>query len=118
MVRKSGDTRHTSQLTFHLQNATYYDCFIECLSQAGEIIPEKDPLETSDDEISGSYKKILTTPAVHLLAFFILFYVGAEVTIGGMVLAVVITTFLQCGLLMVSFSFSDLRVGRDVHHPR
>ena len=73
----------------------YYDCFKECLSQGGEIIPEKDPLETGDDDNSGSYKKILTTPAVHLLAFFILFYVGAEVSIGGTVLAVRITTSLH-----------------------
>jgi fucose permease len=42
-------------------------------------------METGSIENTGSYKKILTTPAVHLLAFFILFYVGAEVTIGGMV---------------------------------
>ena len=66
--------------------------FVACLSQAGEIMPEKDPMEISSNEKTGSYKIILTTPAVHLLALFILFYVGAEVTIGGTVLAVVITT--------------------------
>ena len=41
----------------------------------------------------GSFKKVFTSPAVHLLAFFIFFYTGAEVTIGGTVLAVVIMTF-------------------------
>ena len=56
------------------------------------MIPKKDPLATSDNEKKGSFKKILTTPAVHLLALFMLFYVGAELAIGGTVLAVVITT--------------------------
>ena len=65
-----------------------------CLQQAGEIIiREKDTQETTGSERMGSFKKVFTTPAVHLLAFFIFFYTGAEVTIGGMVLAVVIMTF-------------------------
>jgi fucose permease len=65
--------------------------FPECLPQAGEleIIPEKDA--TSGIEKSGNSKTVLTNPAVHLLAFFILIYVGVEFTIGGTVLAVVIT---------------------------
>jgi fucose permease len=96
-VRKSDN--HPSLFPINIHNATYHNCFfffkrfvIECLSEAGEVIPEKDLLETSGNENMGSYKAILTTPAVHLLAFFILFYVGAEVTIGGTVMAVVITT--------------------------
>ena len=44
---------------------------------------EKDPLVIIGNENTDSYKNILTTPAVYLLAFFILFYVGAEVTTGG-----------------------------------
>lgn len=58
---------------------------------------------------------VLTNPAVHLLAFFILFYVGMEVTTGGTVPAVVITTSFRtciiCGLMIFIF-----RVDRDVRH--
>ena len=60
--------------------------FPVCLSQAGEIIPEKDL--TGNSENSAGSKEILTNPAVHLLALFILFYVGVESTIGGTVPAV------------------------------
>ena len=79
-----------------------------CLQQAGEIIPEKDnTLETTGSKKMGSFKKVLTTPAVHLLAFFILFYTGVEVTIGGTVLAVVTTTSFHtrynAGLMMDLF---------------
>ena len=73
---------------FLLQNATYSNASFEfpaCLSQAGEIIPtEKDPTDsTSGDERMGSSKEVLSTPAVHLLAFFMLFYYGVEMTMGG-----------------------------------
>lgn len=58
----------------------------DCLLQAGEIIPDRN----SGNEDSGTFKKVITTRAVHLLAIFILIYVGVEVTMGGKVLAVVI----------------------------
>ena len=121
MVCKSDITIHHlyfSPLKHHL-----YDCFKRffpaCLSQAGEIIPQKDP--TSGGEKSGSSKEILTTPAVHLLAFFILFYVGVEVTIGGTVLpvAVVITTSFHTSTMQADDGFLSvftIRVDRDVHH--
>ena len=84
---------HSSSIIFFTKHHLY-DCFKPffpvCLSQAGEIIPEKDP--TGGNENSGGSKEILTDPAVHLLAFFMLFYVGVELTIGGTMLAVVITT--------------------------
>ena len=73
-----------------------------CLLQAGEIKLDeiilenlKDPSSAAaDNEKMGSFKKVLTTPAVHLLAFLVLFYVGMEITMGGM-LAVVITIYLS-----------------------
>ena len=59
--------------------------FPECLLQAGEIIPET--TANSGSEGSGTFKKVITTRAVHLLALFILIYVGVEVTIGGEVIS-------------------------------
>ncbi|KAF8813139.1 MFS general substrate transporter [Phlegmacium glaucopus] len=60
----------------------------ECLLQAGEIIPDKNP--NSGSEGSGTFKKVVTTRAVHLLAIFILIYVGVEVTIGGWIVTFII----------------------------
>ncbi|KIM47167.1 hypothetical protein M413DRAFT_16581 [Hebeloma cylindrosporum] len=57
----------------------------DCLEEAGEIIPEK----TAESE-AGTFKQVLRTKAVHLLAFFILIYVGVEVTIGGWIVTYVI----------------------------
>ncbi|KAF8959974.1 major facilitator superfamily domain-containing protein [Flammula alnicola] len=48
------------------------------LIQAGEIIPEK-----SDVEEGNKYGQLLRLKAVHLLALFLLVYIGVEVTIGG-----------------------------------
>ncbi|KAF7763749.1 hypothetical protein Agabi119p4_8286 [Agaricus bisporus var. burnettii] len=49
----------------------------ECLRLLGQEVSEK-----NEDEQS-SFKQILRVKAVHFLAFFILVYVGVEVTIGG-----------------------------------
>lgn len=53
----------------------------DCLREAGEVIPEK----TAEEKEQGksTFKAVMRTRAVHLLAFFILVYVGVEVTIGG-----------------------------------
>jgi hypothetical protein len=51
--------------------------FIECLAQIGQAAGEKG---TSED---SKFRQILSLKAVHVLAFFILVYVGVEVTIGG-----------------------------------
>jgi hypothetical protein len=50
----------------------------ECLELMGEDVGEKG---TSQD---SSFNQVLRIKAVHCLAFFILFYVGVEVTIGGL----------------------------------
>ncbi|KAF5356946.1 hypothetical protein D9756_006376 [Leucocoprinus leucothites] len=51
----------------------------ECLKLIGQDVGEK---STSQD---SSFNQVLRIKAVHFLAFFILFYVGVEVTIGGWV---------------------------------
>jgi len=51
---------------------------VECLELAGEIVPEK----TVESE-GNTFRQVLRTKAVHLMAFFIFIYVGVEVTIGG-----------------------------------
>ncbi|KAF8191791.1 MFS general substrate transporter [Pholiota molesta] len=57
----------------------------ECFELAGEPIPEK-----ADEGEEGSFKQVMQTRAVHLLAFFILIYVGVEVTIGGWIVTFII----------------------------
>jgi len=57
----------------------------DCLEQAGETIPEK----TAESE-AGTFKQVMKTRTVHLLAFFILIYVGVEVTIGGWIVTYII----------------------------
>ena len=53
----------------------------ECLAQIGQLTEEK-------ESVNGSkYKEMFKLKALHLLALFILVYVGVEVTIGGMKLA-------------------------------
>jgi fucose permease len=49
----------------------------ECLAEIGQDPGEKG---TSED---NKFKQIMNLKTVHLLAFFILVYVGVEVTIGG-----------------------------------
>jgi hypothetical protein len=55
----------------------YHETLLECLSLLGQEISPK-----GEDEHS-SFNQILSIKAVHFLAFFILVYVGVEVTIGG-----------------------------------
>ena len=52
-----------------------------CLRQAGEIIPDK----TVNDEVdeSNKFSQLMKNKTVHLLAAFLMVYIGAEITIGG-----------------------------------
>jgi len=50
---------------------------IDCLTQIGQPVGEKGTSESSH------FKQIFRLREVHLLAFFILVYVGVEVTVGG-----------------------------------
>lgn len=52
---------------------------VECLVEIGQAPSEKSSSTNEDNK----YKQIFRLPAVHYLAFFILIYVGVEVTIGG-----------------------------------
>ena len=49
-----------------------------CLREGGEPAGP-----VTDDSGKGKFRQIMTNKSVQLLAFFILFYVGVEVTIGG-----------------------------------
>jgi fucose permease len=49
----------------------------ECLVEIGQPVTEEG---TSSD---STFRQILSQKTVHLLAFFILVYVGVEVTVGG-----------------------------------
>lgn len=53
------------------------------MEEAGEIIREKSKEEDGQSTGKGTFKTVMTTRVVHLLAIFILVYVGVEVTIGG-----------------------------------
>jgi len=53
----------------------------------GESVGEKRDREVQERRDAGSsgnkMKRIMKTPAVHFMAFYIMIYVGVEVTIGG-----------------------------------
>ncbi|KAJ3505313.1 hypothetical protein NLJ89_g7482 [Agrocybe chaxingu] len=53
-----------------------------CLAQAGEIVPDK-----TEDAPGATYGELLRLKAVHLLALFLLVYIGIEVTIGGWIVS-------------------------------
>ena len=54
-----------------------------CLRRAGEILPDKTANEESNDDKFG---QLMRNKTVHLLALFLMVYIGVEVTIGGMIL--------------------------------
>ncbi|KAJ3516394.1 hypothetical protein NLJ89_g1148 [Agrocybe chaxingu] len=83
----------------------------ECLRQAGEIVPER----TTENE-QGTFKTVMRTKAVHLLAVFILIYVGVEVTIGGWIVSFIIEVRgggPSSGYISSGF-FGGLTIGRVV----
>jgi hypothetical protein len=54
-----------------------------CLRRAGEILPDKTAIdEESNDDKFG---QLMRNKTVHLLALFLMVYIGVEVTIGGTV---------------------------------
>jgi fucose permease len=55
---------------------------VECLRSAGEPVFES-TTENAEERNKPSLQKVFKMKAVHLLAFFVLIYVGVEVTIGG-----------------------------------
>jgi len=54
-----------------------HQCTPECLADIGQAAMEQG---TSSE---STFRQILSHKTVHLLAFFILVYVGVEVTLGG-----------------------------------
>ena len=55
-------------------------CDIVCLAESGQTIIHT----TTANHEDSKYRQIFRLREVHLLAFFILIYVGVEVTLGGM----------------------------------
>ncbi|PPQ80104.1 hypothetical protein CVT25_001472 [Psilocybe cyanescens] len=58
----------------------------ECLRESGEIVPE--PVQTTVGD--SKYSQMLRLKAVHLLALFLILYIGVEVTIGGWIVTFMI----------------------------
>jgi len=80
----------------------------ECLAQIGQLAEEKDSVHGS------KYKEMVKLKALHLLALFILVYVGVEVTIGGWIATYMIQVRhggLSSGYISAGF-FGGLTVGR------
>ena len=66
-----------------LSTSTNFRCFFpECLQLIGQDVGEKGTSKES------SFNQVIRIKAVHFLAFFVLFYVGVEVTIGGKIYAI------------------------------
>lgn len=60
------------------------DNLLDCLREIGQLIPEHLSTEQFSKE-DGKFRQILSHKTVQLLAFYILIYVGVEVTIGSKV---------------------------------
>jgi len=56
--------------------------FPECLVSAGEPVSEN-TTGSAEERSKPSLQTVFKMKAVHLLAIFVLIYVGVEVTIGG-----------------------------------
>ena len=65
------------------KNADLGHFITACLRRAGEILPDK----TTSGEIyeNSKFSQLMKNKAVHLLAFFLMVYIGVEVTIGGII---------------------------------
>lgn len=53
--------------------------YLECLAESGQSVAQT---TTANEE--NKYRQIFKLREMHLLAFFVLVYVGTEVTLGGM----------------------------------
>jgi hypothetical protein len=53
-----------------------------CLRRAGEALPDKIPSEENQED---KFTQLMKNKTVHLLAIFLMVYIGVEVTIGGMI---------------------------------
>lgn len=76
----------------------------DCLKLAGEIVPER-----SIEQERGLFRRVLRTSAVHLIALFVLIYVGVEVTTGGKLWSPLLLPHVQ-------LSHSHDRLDCNIHH--
>ena len=53
-----------------------------CLRRAGEILPDRNAIEENNDD---KFAQLMRSKTVHLLALFVMVYIGVEVTIGGII---------------------------------
>ena len=65
----------------HSRTVRLYLRIIACLAEIGQM-PVHEP-EANANGDNSKYKQMFKLRALHLMAFFILIYVGVEVTIGG-----------------------------------
>ncbi|KAF8992924.1 major facilitator superfamily domain-containing protein [Cyathus striatus] len=82
----------------------------ECLAEIGQPAGEKGTSEHS------AFRQILSQKAVHLLAFFVLVYVGIEVTIGGWIVTFIVDVRgggPDAGYIAAGF-FGGLTLGRVI----
>lgn len=61
-----------------------------CLAEIGQA-PSSDERESAD---GSKYKQMFRLRALHLLAFFVLIYIGVEVTLGGAFMCTISSVFL------------------------
>ena len=64
-----------------------------CLRRAGEIIPDKTAIDEDNDD--DKFGQLMRNKTVHLLALFLMVYIGVEVTIGGIYIYISSTTFVR-----------------------
>ncbi|KAG6918308.1 hypothetical protein DXG01_015400 [Tephrocybe rancida] len=85
----------------------------ECLRDIGQVIPERTETQRLVEE-SGKLRQIMRHRTVQLLAVFLLFYVGVEVTLGGWIVTYIIEVRHggpSSGYISAGF-FGGLMVGR------
>lgn len=92
---KTQDGKFLCTVTENHDLSTYPECLVQIGQEAGE--------KSNSD--SSTFRQILSLKAVHVLAFFILVYVGVEVTIGGM------------ARYSYRVALKSRRVDRYFHHP-
>jgi fucose permease len=58
--------------------------FTDCLADIEQMPTEHDIARDAGHTEGNEFKRVMRVRAVHLLAFYILIYVGVEVTLGGL----------------------------------
>ena len=59
-----------------------------CLRQAREILPDKSDKTAIEENNDDKFSQLMRSKAVHLLALFVIVYIGVEVTVGGIIFVI------------------------------